>query len=295
MTSNQIAYAKHREEARHNRVQERHEHRQTDALASQAETARMRAVEEGRHNLEQERTNWWSAQEQGRHNLRTEDINFMTGSSQVRYQGAMGVAALRNAASSERQAAVSERNAYVNERNAAVNERLASVSENTLAETIRHNGVFEAETSRHNVMQEQLESSRLAEIRRSNLSNEGIARSQVALGYGNLAELQRSNKAREAQTSLRDQYNYQIASESNRIAARNTAIQAERNAEQVRANRVQEKQRNTEMRNANRHYWAMDEVAKYNAESQRFKAAASGVRDVSDVAKTFVGFIGGLL
>lgn len=84
MTANQISFARHKEDARHNKVVE-------------AETSR--------HNVQQEGIGWADVRtkqdvyrEQVRHNLADEDIRSALAQAQTTYWDATGEAALRNAA-----------------------------------------------------------------------------------------------------------------------------------------------------------------------------------------------------
>lgn len=142
MTAQQIAYAKHREERRHNIATERLGRKQAaiakqqaDASTSQASTAAARQGEDSRHNYEQELINWFATR-----NLAS-------------LQQAQGQALLRQAGAAERQAGASESQA----RTAALNAQ-TRVSE--LGETIAHNRNVENETRRYNL--ERIEQDRYA-------------------------------------------------------------------------------------------------------------------------------------
>lgn len=83
MTANQIAFAKHLEEKRHNAETERQgktdvQSRQISAAANwwQAQTASARQSEDARHNAETERTNWFSTLEAQRANQEREAIQW---------------------------------------------------------------------------------------------------------------------------------------------------------------------------------------------------------------------------
>lgn len=67
-------------------------------------------------------------------------------------------------------------------------------------ETYRHNTAYEGETKRHNQAQEYLDLLGINETSRHNRATEGLQGAQIQLGYANLSELSRSNKAREAET-----------------------------------------------------------------------------------------------
>lgn len=272
MTQNQIAFFKANEERRHNVHSERAGYQQAAAALSQAETARMVAQENERAHRESERINWWNAQELQRHNIQGEGVASFNAWSEARYKSAAAQAQLRNAT-------VNERNAATSERNAATSERLATVQEGSLAETIRHNGIFEAETQRHNRAAEALESARVAEQRYATDTSRAIASEQIGLGYSQLRETQRSNQEREAQqrSSLQEQIRTNQA----------------REAETHRANVISEKQRNTQYRETSRHNWALESLERERNESYRLMANAKSFDTASSIARDFVGLLGG--
>lgn len=174
MTANQISYAKVLEDQRHNKEQERQKdvelvtaQKQADASVRQAEIAALAQGETGRHNLEQERINWWSAQyplyESTRHNREVERIQSLTAQADADYKrkqtsllergmtatetsalGALmrGQSGLSSAQAALLQAGVAQLNAET---------RLAE-----LGEVFRHNTVVESETQRHNTVGESL-------------------------------------------------------------------------------------------------------------------------------------------
>lgn len=200
MTANQINYAKHREDVRHNLATEaqrdvelRHIGSQAAAALQQAATAGRAQRETERHNQEQERVNWFLGQEQQRHNVASEGIassqlaesirhSKMTeafqdrstivqeelGKSQIKLQDAQGQAVLRQAAASEKQA--------------------AAASQSALAQTMQAQvaGLRQAEDARHNVAQEMQAKNQLAETFRSNTVAEAIKRQQNRLAAGQL-------------------------------------------------------------------------------------------------------------
>lgn len=98
-----------------------------------------------RHNKVNEEVGWFNAQETKRHNIVGENINYF--------------------------------NAMENARHNLVTE---DQSQQVINETVRHNRVWENETHRHNVQQE------------------NIGYANVSLGYANLAESSRHNRASEA-------------------------------------------------------------------------------------------------
>lgn len=187
MTANQIAYAKVREDQRHNVATEREtgrhnvvSERQKDrdiaigestavSQRMQAETAQARQQEDVRHNFEQEGIDWWkgrtSIQESQRHNLASEGTEAFKARSLAGYQSAQSEAVLRQAGASERQAAASERSssAALTSAGAAYQSALAAglnaqTRASELQESIRHSTVTEAETTRHNKRTENAQS-----------------------------------------------------------------------------------------------------------------------------------------
>lgn len=272
MTQNQIAFFKANEERRHNVHSERAGYQQAAAALSQAETAKIAAAETERSHRESEKINWWNAQELQRHNLQGEGVATFNAVTEARYKSAVAQAQLRNAISSERNAATAERNA-------ATSERAVSVQENGLAETIRHNGIFEAETQRHNQAAEALERARLAEQRYATNTSRAIASEQIGLGYSQLRETERSNRSRESQ---------QLASLNEQIRTNQA-----REAETHRANVYAEKQRNTQMRETSRSNWAKETLERERNESYRLMANAKSFDTASSIARDFVGLIGG--
>lgn len=108
MTSNQVAYAAHLEDVRHNTVSEQETERSNKAR--EAETSRHNQVweqETSRHNQVVEQQGWASLEETNRHNLATEDI----GRQQVDFQRANLRETVRHNAASE------NLQAYANESN----------------------------------------------------------------------------------------------------------------------------------------------------------------------------------
>lgn len=208
MTANQIALAKVREEGRHNRVSERHEHidvrsRQRTALANSlnAET-----------NARNATTNWWAAQESARHNLATERVSEYSAKALRDYQLSQSEALLRQAAVGERQASVAERNAFSTERQAAVSERQVGVAEKDLANKYRSsvaNELNAQSSSRQAAVAEMLVGVRNREIAANLMMNQR----QVALGYEQLAEQARHSKASERIT---DTHNLRTRAETKR-------------------------------------------------------------------------------
>lgn len=209
MTANQIAFARHKEESRHNRVSERHEHRSIEQQGA-------RYAEEARHNQETERVNWWSAQEQGRHNQATEATAQFSANALRDFQINQSEALLRQAGVAERRADIdyadlankyrtsvaNARNAATNERNAATREaelRQSIVATNAsiglgysqLAEQTRAAQAREAENYRSNV-------ANLEELSRHNVATEEIGSTQAGA-----AETQAAASKSRARTEVR--------------------------------------------------------------------------------------------
>lgn len=259
MTANQIAYAKHREESRHNLVSERHEHQDVKSRRLTAEAAGRNALANSMNaetNARNATTNWWAAQEQGRHNLETERISQYSADATRAFQLQQGEALLRQAAVSERQASVSEANsqsmakqAEAAVRQAAIAAQNATTRENELAASIRAN------------------------------------QRQVALGYAQLSENRRHNQAYESEISRSNrvsEINTRTSIENQRLYNEAMARSAARNATTNRINAsTNRRQAAVSERNAT--------VNERNVELGKLKAAN---QYVSDLARTFV--IGGL-
>lgn len=137
MTANQINYFRAQEEQRHNMVLERHEHRQVAASemqarasTTQAEAAKMRQVEEVRHNQNTEAINWFQAERDAE--LKRAQVSSLDVQAQ---------AAKRQAEAATTQAAASMLQ--------------AQTRANELSESIRHNQSLENESRRHNLMAEE--------------------------------------------------------------------------------------------------------------------------------------------
>lgn len=134
MTTNQVNYAKHLEQARANRAQEEigrqtasAQTTQAWAAASQAQTASLRQAEDARHNVQQEAIGWATQQ------------------ADAAYKRSTAAAQLSQASSAQQRV---QTEAYW---------RSA-----TLNETIRHDTAQEQETNRSNVAQETIGSRQAA-------------------------------------------------------------------------------------------------------------------------------------
>lgn len=135
MTANQIAYARHREDARHNRMTERAGFAQAKASMLQAQAAGTQAAAA---KLRQS--------EELRHNQQTEAINWFVSEQTAQLQQAQRELAIRDAASHERQAEAAYRSS-----SAALAQ--AAAQQSAVAESIRHNLSVENETRRFNIEQ----------------------------------------------------------------------------------------------------------------------------------------------
>lgn len=107
-------------------------------------------------------------------------------------------------------------------------------------ETHRSNVARETETKRYNIAS-------LDEVSRHNLQTEALGRQNVALGYAQLAELQRSNLARELETNRSN---------------------LAREAETQRSNLVREGQQEAQISEMQRHNRAAEATERYKADIQ---------------------------
>lgn len=143
MTANQINFARHKEEVRHNRVTE---------------------AEMGRHNKATESVGWAGVSatyagiaETARHNQVMEDQGWYTAKGQVSLWGNQGEAVLMQAFAAQQNADSNTMNALTNQDNARTNALNAQTRISELGEQMRHNIAFEGiqqqiidETVRHN-------------------------------------------------------------------------------------------------------------------------------------------------
>lgn len=221
MTANQINYAKHREEGRHNRTLEEIEREklvtaqhQADTQRYQARTAKRVAQEQERANRAREEYNWWSfgqtLSEQNRHNVEQENVSrsglaetirHNTVSETLAQQDYQSMAALRSqqGEASLMQAQASQRSAEANYRSATAALQQATVAgiraeteKSQLAELIRHNSINEAELNRHNVASEAISQYQAENADRS--SRAAAMQAQTARGELNLSRSQAGAK-----------------------------------------------------------------------------------------------------
>lgn len=189
MTSNQINFNKLIEDRRHNLATESIDRQKADAASLQASVSAKSQSETERANRSKEAINWWSALESQRHNVAGENVQW--GSlSETRRHNLIGeqYTALTSQAQARQSYSAAEANLY----NAETNRLNLGARRSELAESVRHNQVYEAETERHNRHQESIASGQLAEQIRSN-------KAHVGLGYANLSEQQRANIERETE------------------------------------------------------------------------------------------------
>lgn len=129
MTANQINYARHLEDKRHNKVME--------------DQGQQVIRETGRHNLVTEDIAWYNAYEQGRHNKATESIGWFTAKEQKRHNLASEDIGRQNVALGWAQVEVSKRANTINEVNAITRAQEADTHrwqvEKQAQETKRHN------------------------------------------------------------------------------------------------------------------------------------------------------------
>lgn len=125
MTSNQIEFAKHRENQRHNRLTE---------------------TESKRHNVQEEGIGWGNLGELSRHNRETESINWFSAANLATYQNTMGKAALEQAGAARSQAQTAAVSAQTRK------EELKNAKDMT-SESVRHNQATEAIGARSNEVQ----------------------------------------------------------------------------------------------------------------------------------------------
>lgn len=219
MTTNQIAFNKHLEEKRHNRISEIHEHqdvqsRRTTALAaqSQAATAASRLVEDSRANREKERVNWYNAQETARHNLRLEDLSQyntdrITGETRYKTDTEARLKEIdqqieRDRLDVERHRAQSQRISSLASDIAARAQSLnASTNVQNLQEVVRHNQQVELETRRSNMNNELIRSLANAENIRHNSVSESQSGRKIGYDYS-LGIMQQGSRDVEAQASI---------------------------------------------------------------------------------------------
>lgn len=272
MTSNQLEFAKIQETGRHNRVQEKHEHRDVESRARtaraselQAQSSWFSAQEAKRHNVEQEAVNWFTGREQiselQRHNRATESLSkWQTEIDQQYKRDYIGVQQ-RNATVAERTATVAERNASTNWINALTSSRQADISKQ-VADT--REGELR-ETMRHNKLSESLASGQLAESVRHNVAQEGLVAQQnqtaarnALTSWANLLETRKQTGISSRQTDIRQQ------------EADISGTRAKSYADEVSTKQLMVELQQAEL-----------EKEWYDARTRRGSAIVGGVRDIS--------------
>lgn len=212
MTANQIAYAKHLEESRHNRVSEVHEHQDVQTRKRAAETGWYSARETARHNVEQEKLNWWDKQtghaETQRHNKEEERTKLFSANALRDFQINQSEALLRQAASSERQAQVSEENARTNALNARTRQNELAASIQAVNKNVGLGYSQLAESQRHNVKQEHTEVGKVlfptVETIRHNQAVEEVSRRQADIAQQQADVAKRNATVNERNVAARE-------------------------------------------------------------------------------------------
>lgn len=143
-------------------------------------------------------------------------------------------------------------NAQENQRhNLAVEGETARSNLARESETLRSNLARESETARANRMGEQISLQNLEEKKRSNLASEAIARSNIALGYSQLAESSRHNLAMETEQgrSNREQerLKQQSIDDTRHANQQRMGIEHAKATETQRSNKAQERLRQEEI------------------------------------------------
>lgn len=213
MTANQIAYAKHLEERRHNRVSERHEHQDVLTRRQVADTGWYSAREAARHNVEQEKINWWDKRtghaETQRHNLEDERTKLFSANALRDYQINQSEALLRQAATSERQAQVAEENARTNARNATTRESELAASIQAVNKNVGLGYSQLSEAIRHSKRQEYLDAGKTmfttAETVRHNMATEDISQRNADINQQQVDVAKRNAAVNERNASSREQ------------------------------------------------------------------------------------------
>lgn len=290
MTANQINYAKLKEEVRHNRVSERHEHQDVRTRRLGAQTAAYSATESARHNRETEQINWWNAREATRHNQEVESTNWFNAQESRRHNQEVEQTNWFNVrtttAESQRHNAAMEQlegKKLDIERDYRTAQSSALLRQATQAARANEIRSYEAETSRYNAETNR----RNAETRENELAASiSAVRQNVGVDYARIAESRRHNEASELETqvhnrntehqtsmantfNLMEQTRHNIASED--IWSRNADI-AQQNADTNRMNAS---------------------TNQYNSKSQRISAMSNAWSSAINVARTLITPTGG--
>lgn len=284
MTANQIAYAKHLEESRHNRVSERHEHAdvqtrrmgaETNWFAAQAKASNdsrvtdesirhNRATEDynrwqtqfttaelTRHNQAMENVQYLNALESQRHNQEQERTQFYSANALREFQLNQSEALLRQAYTSERMAAAAELNAKFSGQQASASLKQAEAS-------LRNAAVNETNAR-----------TRQNELAASIAMNSA----QVGLGYSQLAESKRAHMQAEI-TQARN-----VTGTLSETRRHNEAMESI-NSSQAGTARMNA---HTNQRNAS--------TNSYNAKTQRGNAVTNAIGTAVNAVKVGAGFV----
>lgn len=209
MTANQIAYAKHLEEKRHNVETESQGRRDVESRALtasanwwQAETAMRRSQEESRHNREAEATNWFATLETQRANTEREAIqwwqNRTTAAETQRHNEAVEREAVRSN---------TQREAEARRSNLAGEHIARSTMENNLWRYQREDA---RELAKLPILQQQADAS----SRQANaaLQQAAIAAGRLQYEYSSLAEAIRHNYVSENELIRHNAYSEYLTS-----------------------------------------------------------------------------------
>lgn len=265
MTQNQIRYAEHLENQRHNKVSEAHEH--YDVFSNKRKSADA-AVRTAASKEEANRINWFATKEQQRSNLAREEETF-------RSNRAKELETSRSNLEREKISAVANeinRQHFVNQDEATF--RRLDTEWNQL-ENQRN---LTAEQVRHNYALEGLTEMQHKETARANLANENISKSNIGLGYSQLAEASRTHRVNEG-ISARAQASTQKLQEEQGRAVISQAMSASRQAgaaETSASARVVES--GAAVRQA--------DVAELNATTNRKNATSNRITAISGAVRT---------
>lgn len=272
MTANQINYAKHREDVRHNRVSEIHEHRKI-GISERAQT------ETERHNREGETINWFQSREAARHNVVSESQFSDQLAETRRANQAREYETHRSNVAQESEA----------RRSHLANEALQGSS---LAESIRHNRIGETETARHNLASESYNLSQLTQRRRELEESARHNREQERISWydASAAQIRAQASMRSAEAAIQQ-------AGTRHLEVQNTYdMQSRQLVETSRHNREIEQQQRAQTRARNREVYVSEMQQNDNREMlgyRKAQAIASTARDASIAIAGFGKIIGG--
>lgn len=235
MTRVQIEYAKLQEERRKNKAAEA----LTQMRDTHAATARyMEIGETGRHNLATERQAGQVLGETTRHNVAMEGETGRHNRAEEAVHQSQAESASRQATASLQQAAASASQ--------------ADTARRRQEEEVRHNLVYESQQDRALTETERSHRVQEAETERSHKASEGIAAQQISLGYSQLAESSRHNKAQEGlqQQQITESVRHNMSQETIDLTRANwdKVVKREQLHETERHNRSQERLKSREIR-----------------------------------------------